>query len=369
MIKGRCVLWLFILITIMTNTSFSMQVGENEAGYVSDPYVDEWLCAQEGNKGEYTRIESEVYEDCSDNSDQGTVSHVVRQKLDISGLSDAPSSVSIVHESGNSVYAPVNRHQPWIVPLADPIEPSLEDEMLTQFRMDSYLRHINELCFSQIFRQNKAYLFPIVNLDKVKRAIQLIQQYYALLRGDKTYSSVQNLILEPGSNVLVLKNLCGEVQGLIRLLNELRCKGFIDEHLRILQSNFSIVLPSFDPGAYGVDLLFLVLMLKMRNPNRVFISFGKRDKSILFLQGFLIELSNRYLRWNTAKKTWFGPEGFGEELHAISHLYEQLPESIVLRIVNQRDDSGVNTQTKPTSASYKLNGASWDFLQESPIHL
>lgn len=90
---------------------------------------------------------------------------------------------------------------------------------------------------------------------------------------------VQKIVLPEGSEVAMFGDLHGQYHSLIRSLNMLVDKKYMNSDYKIIKDNFYIFfLGDFvDRGYHGVEVLDLLMDLKIKNPDKVFFSRGNHE--------------------------------------------------------------------------------------------
>lgn len=133
----------------------------------------------------------------------------------------------------------------------------------------------------------------------------------------------QKLVLPNDAVVILMGDLHGDIRSLLNTLDELhRRKILTGFKLRDTKHHLIFLGDYCDRGAYGVEVLYTLLRLKLANPQQVHLARGNHeDFSIIARFGFLGEL--RYK---------FGADG---NLRKLLRVYDLLP--VVIYVGNKED--------------------------------
>lgn len=116
----------------------------------------------------------------------------------------------------------------------------------------------------------------------------------------------QKLVAEPGSEMIFHGDFHGDIRSLIATLELLNRSGRMTG-FQIKQPNtYLIFLGDYtDRGAYGVEVIYTLLRLKLANPKRVFLARGNHEDFRLTANyGFLDEVRAKYGRSTTPLSIW-----------------------------------------------------------------
>ena len=108
----------------------------------------------------------------------------------------------------------------------------------------------------------------------------------------------QKFIAPPGSEIIFHGDFHGDVRSFIATLEWLNRSGRL-EGFRITRPNtYLVFLGDYtDRGAYGVEVIYTLLRLKLANPQRVFMARGNHEDYLLTANyGFLREVQTKYGR-------------------------------------------------------------------------
>lgn len=108
----------------------------------------------------------------------------------------------------------------------------------------------------------------------------------------------QKLLLPSNAKVIIQGDLHGDIRSLLTVLNQLNEKGLLDG-FSIKDTNQHMVFTGdyTDRGAYGIEVLYTLLRLKIANPEQVHFSRGNHeDFSLASRYGFFAELQAKYGR-------------------------------------------------------------------------
>jgi hypothetical protein len=107
----------------------------------------------------------------------------------------------------------------------------------------------------------------------------------------------QKLSFDERSEIFVRGDLHGDVRSLLANLTWLNEKGYLRD-FQIVRTNFAMIFLGdyTDRGAYGVEVLYTLLRLKLANPERVFLLRGNHeDVSLQARYGFFEEGQSKYV--------------------------------------------------------------------------
>ncbi|HJM68783.1 MAG TPA: metallophosphoesterase family protein [Candidatus Babeliales bacterium] len=147
-------------------------------------------------------------------------------------------------------------------------------------------------------------------LEKIP--VQLTQGQYS---GSFT-PFVQKKAFAPGTQVAFWGDLHGSVHSLVRCLNTLKERGYMDDEFRILNPYFNMVfLGDFvDRGMYGIEVIYILMRLKLANPDNVYCVRGNHeDRNLNVRFGFQEELTVKF------------PKLKPKQIDAIYHIYDMFP--------------------------------------------
>jgi len=139
---------------------------------------------------------------------------------------------------------------------------------------------------------------------------------------------VQRLTFEVGNQIRPWGDLHGGFHSLINTLCDLHQKKVLDDNLKIInpKKNYLMFLGDFvDRGAYGVEVIYTLMQLKLRNPNNVILVRGNHESIAQNLDqgtsgGFAQELSLK-VRQHGA---------YNEQAHFIEIFYNLLPVACII---------------------------------------
>lgn len=120
-------------------------------------------------------------------------------------------------------------------------------------------------------------------------------------------SFVQRLTVPHGTTIALFGDLHGSIHGLMRNLRQLKERGYLDDSGRIRNRQFRMFfLGDFvDRGHYGVEVTYILMQLKIANPDQVFLVRGNHEDANLNAKyGFLGELNHKFPT-NTINITWY----------------------------------------------------------------
>lgn len=107
----------------------------------------------------------------------------------------------------------------------------------------------------------------------------------------------QRLDLEPNNHIAIFGDIHGSCHSFLRSIWKRVVKGFLDENLHITDPKGYIVLLGdlVDRGRYSVEVLYLAMLLKLANPDRVYILRGNHEDPKMGSNGGLYTVRDEIL--------------------------------------------------------------------------
>lgn len=108
----------------------------------------------------------------------------------------------------------------------------------------------------------------------------------------------KKLLLPAGSKVVIQGDLHGDIRSLLVVLNQLNERNWLDG-FRIIDPDLHLCFLGdyTDRGAYGAEVLYTLLRLKIANPDRVHFARGNHeDLDLVARYGFFAELQSKFGR-------------------------------------------------------------------------
>lgn len=104
------------------------------------------------------------------------------------------------------------------------------------------------------------------------------------------------VVLPENGEAILLGDLHGDVRSLLKTLESLNSRGFLDGFKVRDPKNAIIFLGDFaDRGHYGVEVLYTIFRLKIANPDQVHVGRGNHeDYNIVSRYGFIDEVKGKY---------------------------------------------------------------------------
>jgi hypothetical protein len=133
-----------------------------------------------------------------------------------------------------------------------------------------------------------------------------------VLAGVKNSSYFQKIMVPESSKVCFIGDIHGDAPAFLVILLDLASKGHLYNNFKIKEKDFYIVFTGdyADRGAYGTEVYYLMLRLKLANWDKVMLIRGNHEiDDIAEKYGFWSELNNRYKAGdinikNEIKKLW-----------------------------------------------------------------
>jgi len=146
-----------------------------------------------------------------------------------------------------------------------------------------------------------------------------------------TYISTEPLHLKPyikaigaksGSHYLTISDIHGDIHALQQIMRDWYQRGFIDKNLSLKCGYNVIALGDYkDRGEYGVEVLFVLLLLYLRNPSSVYLLAGNHESSAMLSEGAFIE------EWHRK----FGTDRIAvQSFDLVKFLFDQLPTGLLV---------------------------------------
>ncbi|MCK4517322.1 serine/threonine protein phosphatase [Candidatus Babeliales bacterium] len=171
---------------------------------------------------------------------------------------------------------------------------------------------LNDLAYT-IFSQQKEYdhgfsrEYPqgIVECFEQEEFKRVISDLYCLLCGqmdqggvdpDQKSFFIQKVELKKDFRLVVVGDIHGSVHALLRNLLRLKALGILSDDLKLADNHYLIFTGDYaDRGRYGVEVWYLLALLKLANPDNVFLCRGNHEiKGVAEQYGFKKELIYKY---------------------------------------------------------------------------
>ena len=102
---------------------------------------------------------------------------------------------------------------------------------------------------------------------------------------------------DSNSDFVVIGDIHGKILSLLRILQQLKDKKFLQDNFTISNPNNYIILLGDYTGrwTYGTEVWYTIMRLKIANPNRVIILRGNHEEATMaFKDNFLQEIEKKY---------------------------------------------------------------------------
>lgn len=126
----------------------------------------------------------------------------------------------------------------------------------------------------------------------------------------------QKLLVPAASTLYIWGDLHGDIKTFVRMLEKLHSDGIIDDTFKITQpQTYFLFLGDYsDRGKQGIEVIYTLLRLKLKNPSSVYFVRGNHeDLSVNMLNGFSAEITRKF------------PQEIEPILEALEQLYNTLP--------------------------------------------
>ena len=163
---------------------------------------------------------------------------------------------------------------------------NLTIDKLKEVNLNSYcLNHDKPNLKCKLFDENK--LIEIINV--VNKQYNIINKLY-----------IQKLTVKPSDNIIIIGDIHCNLKALIDIILDLNNKQILNNRFILNKRNHIVFLGDMiDRGQYGIEVLFLVLLLKYKNSKNVHIINGNHeDLEMYTAYGFMNEMKTE-LKTNT----------------------------------------------------------------------
>lgn len=162
-------------------------------------------------------------------------------------------------------------------------------------------------------------------IDDQAPAADLISNTAADLNYRHPYA--QKLDIAPDSHIVVFGDMHGSIHSYVRNLWRLVEMGFLDEQLQITDSKGYMILLGdlVDRGRYSVEVLFLSMLLKLNNPDKVFIIRGNHEDPNIGTLGGLYTIRHELI-----SKYDKQPDLVNSTIKKLSCFYDLLPFKLLV---------------------------------------
>ncbi len=156
--------------------------------------------------------------------------------------------------------------------------------------------NFDNLDFSSFFKQSRSSIadfffksqkhFPLTYFIELLEKVTLQQK-----KRNHTGSFILATQVKKNDKMVIFGSIQGAFHSLIRDLQELKKQGIIDESLKIIDPHYYILFNGsvIARSAYGLQTLFVILLLMEQNPDKVFYLKSDYDQDELWLDGELIQ--------------------------------------------------------------------------------
>ena len=191
------------------------------------------------------------------------------------------------------------------------INVSLDEEAKNIFRQCKEFQRHMPLGYSRYFLTFPKPAIPIQRLNEV------ISEFYDLMIGfaddneilyldENQFTGSYKYIINPyilkrhvnpSSEIITIGDIHGSVHSVLRHFIRLKKQGYISDDLKITRPNiYFVFLGDYsDKGRYGIETWYLLMLLKMQNPENVFMLKGNHETFDVFKQcEFSAELKIKY---------------------------------------------------------------------------
>lgn len=174
----------------------------------------------------------------------------------------------------------------------------------------------------QIFlTQNKKELQKIKWLNNEKPDAKFFSESETSYR-----PHVQKLSLPSNANIAIHGDVHGDIHSLNNFIMTLQNQGHLNDFKIIDPSFYMLFLGDYtDRGAYGAEVMYAILRLKIENPDRVFLVRGNHEDLDINKKGRFIDELCKF------------KDDFVTILELVYSMYERLPLAIYLGVDNKKE--------------------------------
>lgn len=181
--------------------------------------------------------------------------------------------------------------------------PSKEQLPLKEFRV---VQELVEKLFRQTRQAAMADLSNWIGEKPVPTEFFDTRRAYFLRSAIRFQPFAQKLVAETGSEFIFHGDFHGDIRSFIATLDWLNRSGRMTGFQIKRPNTYLVFLGDYtDRGAYGVEVIYTLLRLKLANPRRVFLARGNHEDFRLTANyGFLREVQTKYGRDVTPLSIW-----------------------------------------------------------------
>lgn len=138
--------------------------------------------------------------------------------------------------------------------------------------------------------------------------------------------------------ICVIGDIHGSFHSLLKILNDLKAKGYLDDNFKIIKNDFHMVFTGdyADRGLYGAEVWYLLLKLKLTNWDNIFLLQGNHENVDINVTAGCSWNQTEFCPWSfkaeiAAKYGKDGLEWFNQWEGSLFRLYGYLPQKLSLR--------------------------------------
>jgi len=144
---------------------------------------------------------------------------------------------------------------------------------------------------------------------------------------------VQKLIVEQDAKIILIGDMHSSFHSLFQICENLFAGGMLTDELTLQNNHYLIALGDIvDRGPYSAELMLFLYILKIKNPNNVFLINGNHEDYLTYAMSF----------WSPSqRRTYVGSFGFSVESDeqfgaedAFRDVLRKLPSAIYLKFEN-----------------------------------
>lgn len=190
-----------------------------------------------------------------------------------------------------------------------------KDAILTN---NALYKAIQLVSHTEFFKMLEAYFDMMKNEFKEHTWLGPVCNQLAEITNQTFYPYAQKLIVEPSMRRIFRGDMHGDVVSFILFIDQLQKDGDLDQDLKLLKPLKLFFLGDFvDRGVWGLEVIYLLLQLKIKNPNSIFIVRGNHeDPEMADRLGFYQEYKAKF--------------GENEDYKKLAAFYNSLPVVLYL---------------------------------------
>lgn len=157
-------------------------------------------------------------------------------------------------------------------------------------------------------------------------------QLYDIENTNNFLPYAQKLVVPPGSRCIFKGDLHGDLHSLVAFIDQLKENGdtSTEDPLKFIKPLYLIFLGDYvDRGVWGLEVIYLLLLLKIKNPDQVFLIRGNHeDPAMAGSLGFKQEYEAKFREEDSDGRVYDKISAFYNSLPVVLYLGAENPEKI-----------------------------------------